>query len=90
MFPLPNNVTNSCPGAALAGQTFDKLKVSNVILLPIVVYGDCMAMCSILYTCQQCVWLKIAESTNWIRPQHYPVDATDVCILPVRKDTILE
>ena len=26
--------------------------------LPTFVYGDCMAVCSILYTCQQRVWLK--------------------------------
>ena len=28
------------------------------ILLPMFVYGDYMAVCSILYTCQQRVWLK--------------------------------
>ena len=28
------------------------------ILLPMFVYGDCMAVCLILYTCQQWVWLK--------------------------------
>ena len=31
---------------------------SKAILLPVFVYGDCMAVCSILYTCQQLVWLK--------------------------------
>ena len=36
---------------------------SKVILLPMFVYGDCMALCSILYTCQQRV-AEIAESTN--------------------------
>ena len=53
-----------------AGQKFDKLtcwkggilwqKVtelfSRAIQLPMFVYGDCMAACSILYTCQQLVW----------------------------------
>ena len=31
---------------------------SKAILLPMFVYGDCMAVCSILSTCQQWVWLK--------------------------------
>ena len=59
---------------SLAGQKFDwlvgkvasyddaTLKVtelfSKAILLPMFVYGDCMAVCSILYTRQQRVWLK--------------------------------
>jgi hypothetical protein len=30
---------------------------SKAILLPMFVYGDCMVVCSILYTCQQQVWL---------------------------------
>jgi hypothetical protein len=30
----------------------------KAILIPMFVYGDCMAVCSILYTCQQRVWLK--------------------------------
>jgi hypothetical protein len=52
-------------GAALAEQKFDKLTCwkgielfSKAILLPMFVYGDCMVVCSILYTCQQKVWLK--------------------------------
>ena len=58
--------------AALAGKKLDKLKVSSddgatlkvtelfskAILLPMFVYGDCMAVWLILYTCQQWVWLK--------------------------------
>ena len=31
---------------------------SKAILLPMLVYGDYMAVCSMLYTCQQWVWLK--------------------------------
>ena len=31
---------------------------NNAILRPMFVCGDCMAVCSILYTCQQRVWLK--------------------------------
>jgi hypothetical protein len=31
---------------------------SQAILLSMFVYGDCMAVCSILYICQQRVWLK--------------------------------
>ena len=31
---------------------------SKAILLPIFIYGDCMAVCSIVCTCQQQVWLK--------------------------------
>ena len=54
-------------GAALAGQKFDELTIwkvasyygatlkvtelSEAILLPMYVYGDCMAVCSILYIC---------------------------------------
>jgi hypothetical protein len=34
------------------------LRFSKAILLPMFVYGDCMAVCSTLYTCQQWVWLK--------------------------------
>ena len=61
-------------GIALAGQKFDKLtgkgasyddvalKVTELfrkaILLPMFVYGDCMTVCSMLYTSQQWVWLK--------------------------------
>ena len=31
---------------------------SKAILLPMFVYGDCIAVCSILYICEQWVWLK--------------------------------
>ena len=31
---------------------------SKVNLLPLFVYGDCMAVCSILYTCLNRIWLK--------------------------------
>jgi hypothetical protein len=44
---------------------------SKAVLLPMFVYGDCMAVCTILfflYTCQQCVWLK---STNLKRPHTF-------------------
>ena len=35
------------------------------ILLPMFVYGDCMAVCLILYTCQQWVWLKQVWRRRW-------------------------
>ena len=38
---------------------------SKAILLPMLVYGGCMAVCSILYTCQEWMWLKKTNPLIW-------------------------
>ena len=38
---------------------------SKAILLPMFVYGDCMAVCTILYTWQQWMWLKKPNPLIW-------------------------
>ena len=50
--------------ASYEGATLKVTELSKANLLTMFVYGDCMVVSSILYTCQQWVWLKIAESTN--------------------------
>ena len=54
---------------------------SKAILLPVFVYGDCMAVCLILYACQQRVWLKLAKSTNSKGcPQTFAYSVCWICI----------
>ena len=62
------------------------LKVTELfgkaILLPLFVYGDCMAVCSVLYTCQQRV-AETDESTHLKGCPHtavYIVDEGVSCI----------
>jgi hypothetical protein len=73
-FLLHNSSTHSWPGQVWQGRNLMNwlvgkvasygatLKVpelfSKAILLPMFVYGDCMAVCSVLYTCHQRLWLK--------------------------------
>jgi hypothetical protein len=49
-------------GLCAAAQPWKPMKVTELfnkaILLPMFVYGDCISVCLILYTCQQPVWLK--------------------------------
>jgi hypothetical protein len=51
---------------------------SKAILLAIFVYGDCMAVCWILYTCQQWVVAEIAKSTH-VKGVHIYYIYTKVC-----------
>jgi hypothetical protein len=49
-----------------APRWLSSLSISvRAILLPMFVYGDCMTVCSILYICQQLVWLKWLNPLIW-------------------------
>jgi hypothetical protein len=56
---LPMN--SSCTDITFRGTEL----FSKALLLPVFVYGDCMVVCLMLFTCQQRVWLKKPNPLIW-------------------------
>ena len=71
--------------ASYDGATLKVTEIfSKAILLPMLVYGACMAVCSILYTCQQLGVAEIAKSTNFKEGPHTFVFIVYVHIVGVK------